>query len=138
MGWWSRLGDKVVSGGASVGKKVAHGVSVGVKAVGSTIEKGADYVIDHSEAIKKVADTVGDVAGKVGNVAKVVAKGAESALPFTAEIPIVGEVVGGVAGLAEGVSGVSSLVGKGAKGVSIAAGGLTAAKKAGLIHGSKR
>ena len=42
MGWWSRLGDKVVSGVASVGKKVAHGVSVGVKAVGSTIEKGAD------------------------------------------------------------------------------------------------
>jgi hypothetical protein len=59
-------------------------------------------------------------------------------LPFTAEIPIVGEVVGGVAGLAEGVSGVSSLVGKGAKGVSIAASGLTAAKRKGLIHGSKK
>ena len=105
MGWWSRLGDKVVSGVGSIGKKVAHGVSVGVKAVGHAVKTAEDYVIDHSEAITNVADKVGDIAGKVGDVASIVAKGAESALPFTAEIPIVGEVVGGVAGLAEGVSG---------------------------------
>lgn len=134
MGWWGQLGTKIKNSASALGTKAWDGV----KAVGHKIDEGVDYVIDHSDTIKKVADTVGDVAGKVGNVAKVVAKGAESALPFTAEIPIVGEVVGGVAGLAEGVSGVSSLVGKGAKATSLAMSGLAEAKKQGLIHGSRQ
>ena len=44
--------------------------------------------------VDKIAPKVESVAGRVAQVAGVVGKVASAALPFTAEIPIVGEVVG--------------------------------------------
>ena len=88
MGWGflGRLGDKIVSGVKRVGHKVGEVAS----AVGKKVTEGAKYVVDHAGDIK-------DIAGKVEKVAGVVGRAATSALPFTAEIPIIGEVVGGVA-----------------------------------------
>tara|TARA_R110000751_G_scaffold12691_1_gene43512 strand:+ start:3319 stop:3723 length:405 start_codon:yes stop_codon:yes gene_type:complete len=130
---FGRLGHKIANSVGAIGQKIHDGAN----RIGTKVKQGANYVVEHSEKIKSVADKVGDIAGKVGKVSSVIAKGAETALPFTAEIPIVGEVVGGVAGLAEGVSGASSLIGKGAKGVSVAMTGIGIAKKRGLI-GNKR
>lgn len=103
MGWGflGRLGDKIVSGVKRVGHKVGEVAS----AVGKKVEQGAKWAVDHAGDIK-------NVAGKVEKIAGVVGKAATSALPFTAEIPIVGEVVGGVAGLAKGVEAGARGVGK--------------------------
>ena len=126
---FGRLGHKIANSVGAIGQKIHDGAN----RIGTKVKQGANYVVEHSEKIKSVADKVGDIAGKVGKVSSVIAKGAETALPFTAEIPIVGEV----AGLAEGGSGASSLIGKGAKGVSVAMTGIGIAKKRGLI-GNKR
>ena len=56
---------------------------------------------------ERIAKTVGDVAGVVGNVAS-------AALPFTAAIPGVGEVVAGLAAGGKAIEGVSRVVQKGA------------------------
>ena len=77
MGFFSRLGKKLVSGVSTLGKKVASGVKAGVK-----------FAYDH-------AGEIADIAGKVDKVAGIVGKAATSALPWTAEIPIVGEIVAG-------------------------------------------
>ena len=65
--------------------------------------------------VQPIAHKVASVAGQVGKVAGVVSKVATAALPFTAEIPIVGEVVGGVAAgskaLQLGARGVGKVAG---------------------------
>ena len=99
MGIIARLGQKISSGAGRLGHKI-HEASAGVH---------------------RLASKVADVSGKVAKVAGVVSKVATAALPFTAEIPIVGEVVGGVAagskavqGIATGVNRVAKLVDRGA------------------------
>ena len=79
MGWFSSLGKSISGAVSYIGKKAKSAVRVGRK-----------FVHDHAGQIEKVAKTVGDVAGVVGNVAS-------AALPFVAAVPGVGEVVGGLA-----------------------------------------
>lgn len=98
MGWWHNLGNKV-SG-------VAHSLSHKVKDVVRTGEK---FVDKHAEQIADVAHKVGEVAGTVGNVAA-------AALPFTAEIPIVGEVVAGLAAGGKLLQKGAGMAEKGARG----------------------
>tara|TARA_R100000808_G_C2107389_1_gene122566 strand:+ start:279 stop:626 length:348 start_codon:yes stop_codon:yes gene_type:complete len=105
MGWWQRLGKKIASGVSTLGKKVASGVKAGVK-----------WGYDHAEQIA-------DIAGKVDKVAGVVGKAATAAIPWTAEIPIVGEIVAGTAGAAK-------VVGKGAQAVQRVAGAVSKGKRA--------
>ena len=81
MGIITRLGQKISSGAHRLGHKI-HEASAGVH---------------------RIAQKVGDVAGKVEKVAGVVSKVATAALPFTAEIPVVGEVVAGTAAVSKGV-----------------------------------
>lgn len=111
MGWWSRLGKKIASGVSTLGKKVASGVKAGVK-----------WGYDHAEQIA-------DIAGKVDKVAGVVGKAATSAIPWTAEIPIIGEIVAGTAGAAK-------VVGSAAKGVQRVAGAVSKGKMA--IEGARK
>ena len=82
----------------------------------SIFKKGWKWVGTHADPIKKAADSVASVAGTIGDVAA-------AALPFTAEIPIVGEVV---AGAAAG----GKLIQAGAKGVSKVAGAAGSAYRA--------
>tara|TARA_R100000963_G_scaffold33325_1_gene25595 strand:+ start:1046 stop:1519 length:474 start_codon:yes stop_codon:yes gene_type:complete len=82
----------------------------------SIFKKGWKWVGTHADPIKRVADSVASVAGTIGDVAS-------AALPFTAEIPIVGEVV---AGAAAG----GKLIQAGAKGVSKVAGAAGSAYRA--------
>tara|TARA_R110000822_G_scaffold14914_5_gene51972 strand:+ start:1377 stop:1700 length:324 start_codon:yes stop_codon:yes gene_type:complete len=81
MGFFSRLGNKISGGAHRLGHKI-H------KASGD---------------IHRIAHKVSDVAGKVANVAGVINKVSTLALPFTAEIPILGEVVAGTAAVSKGV-----------------------------------
>ena len=104
----SRLGDKISGGFSRLGHKVSEGTRAGVK-----------WGIKHSGEIA-------DISQKIEYGAEAVAKGAEMALPFTAEIPLVGEAVAGTAGLAEGVGALAGYVGVGATAVS-------KAKEKGLI-----
>ena len=96
MGWFSSLGNRISGAVHSIGNKVKSVVKVGRK-----------FVHDHAGQIEKVAKTVGDVAGVVGNVAS-------AALPFTAAIPGVGEVVGGLAAGGKAIEGAARMVQKGA------------------------
>jgi len=93
MGFFSRLGHKISTGAHRLGHKI-HEASAGVH---------------------RIAHKVADVSGKVAKVAGVVSKVATAALPFTAEIPIVGEVVGGVAAGSKAVQGIATGVNKVAK-----------------------
>ena len=97
MGIFSRLGSKINHEVLRVGHKVHN----------------------HAGQIHRMAHKVSDVAGKVGKVAGVVGKVASAALPFTAEIPLVGEAVAGVAAGARAVGGASSLINRGAKAVDV-------------------
>ena len=97
------------------GKKHSSSSSPGKKEE-SVFKKGWKWVGSHADPIKKAADSVASVAGVVGDVAA-------AALPFTAEIPIVGEVV---AGAAAG----GKLIQAGAKGVSKVAGAAGSAYRA--------
>ena len=90
MGFFSRLGHKISSGVHRLGHKI-H-------------EKAGE--------VHRIASKVADVSGKIGKVAGVVGKVASTALPFTAEIPVVGEAVAGVAGGAK-----ASMVSRGARAV---------------------
>ena len=81
MGIIARLGQKISTGAARLGQKI-H---------------------EKSGQVARIAQKVGDVAGKVEKVASVVNKVATAALPFTAEIPVVGEVVAGTAAISKGV-----------------------------------
>ena len=96
MGWFSSLGNRISGAVHSIGNKVKSVVKVGRK-----------FVHDHAGQIEKIAKTVGDVAGVVGNVAS-------AALPFTASIPGVGEVVGGLAAGGKAIQGAARMVQKGA------------------------
>jgi len=95
MGFFSRLGHKLHHAGARLGHKI-HEASAGVH---------------------RIAHKVADVSGKVAKVAGAVSKVATAALPFTAEIPVVGEVVGGVAAGSKAVQGIATGVNKVAKAV---------------------
>ena len=109
-----RLGQKVNNVGRDLGKKV---------------HKAEDWMITHSDEIADVAGQVGGVAGKIATGAEFVAKGAETALPFTAEIPIVGEAVAGAAALGETVGTLASGVQYGAQAVGAGARQLSKLKK---------
>ena len=120
MGWFTRLAKKAVSGVADLGKKAVGAVGSGLKAVGGAARAGVKWASDHAEQI-------GDNAGKVEKVAGVVGKAATSAIPWTAEIPIVGEIVAGTAGAAKVVQGaagggqrVAGAVSKGKKAIHTA------------------
>ena len=97
MGWFSSLGNRISGAVHSLGQKVRGG-----------IKRGRKFVHDHAAQIERVAKTVGDVAGVVGNVAS-------AALPFVAAVPGVGEVVAGVAAGAKlaqyGARGVQKVAG---------------------------
>ena len=102
------LGQKISGGFSRLGHKVSDGARAGVK-----------WGVSHSEDIA-------DISGTIAGGAEAVAKGAEMALPFTAEIPIIGEAVAGTAVAAEGVGALAGYVSVGATAVS-------KAKKEGLI-----
>lgn len=103
MGWFTRLAKKAVGGIADLGKKAVGAVGSGLKAVGSAARVGVKWAYDHAEKI-------GDIAGKVEKVAGIVGKAATSAIPWTAEIPIIGEIVAGTAGAAKVVQGGAGAV----------------------------
>ena len=98
------------------GKKQSHATPYGKKQE-SIFKKGFKWIGKSSAPIKSAADSVADVSGTIGNIAA-------TALPFTAEIPVVGELVGGAAVLGKGVQYA-------AKGVSSVAGTASSAYKAG-------
>tara|TARA_Y100001951_G_C11239481_1_gene239606 strand:- start:287 stop:667 length:381 start_codon:yes stop_codon:yes gene_type:complete len=116
MGFFTRLARKVGSELSDLGKKAVGAVGSGLKAVGHAARVGVKYAVDH-------AGDIANIAGKVDKIAGVVGKAATSALPFTAEIPIVGELVGGVAA-------ASKVVGAGARGVQRVAGAVDKGKRA--------
>lgn len=91
------LGGKIKDAGHRIGNKIHHG-----------LHEGSKFVSAH-------ADQVANVASKVGNVAGVVGKVASAALPFTAEIPVVGEVVGGLAAGGKAVEKAANLIERGAR-----------------------
>ena len=97
MGWFGRLGNAIVGGAQKLGHAVHHGVDSAVRLV------------------DKVAPKVEAIASKVAMGAGIVGKVASAALPFTAEIPILGEVVGGIAAGARVVQGVAKGVKRGAQ-----------------------
>ena len=79
MGWLNRLGNAIKGGAQRLGHKVHEGVDAGIR------------LMDHvAPAVERAANKVSQVAGAVGTAASM-------AIPFTAEIPIVGEAVAGVA-----------------------------------------
>ena len=116
MGWFSSLGNRISGAVHSIGNKVKSVVKVGRK-----------FVHDHAGQIEKVAKTVGDVAGVVGNVAS-------AALPFTAALPGVGEVVGGLAAGGKAIEGAARMVQKGAGTARKAEAALTSGEQA-FKHG---
>ena len=93
MGWFHDLGNKVSGAVHTLGKKIHK---AGNKA-GKFIHKVAPKI-----------ESIADDAGIVGDIA-------EAALPFTAEIPILGEVVGAVAAGGKAVSEVAQGVEYGAE-----------------------
>lgn len=97
MGWFHNLGNKVKGAVHTLGNKIHK---AGTKA--------AKFVHQVAPKIESVATTIADDAGIVGDIA-------EAALPFTAEIPILGEVVGAVAAGGEAVSKVARGVEYGAE-----------------------
>ena len=97
MAWYNRLGNAITGGVQKLGQAVHHGVDSAVRLV------------------DKVAPKVESIAGRVAQVAGVVGKVASAALPFTAEIPVVGEVVGVVAAGAKGVQAGARAVKRGAQ-----------------------
>ena len=105
------LGHKISDAGHRIGQKIRHGA-----------HQGAKFISKHADQVAKVSDVVGKVAGVVGKVAS-------AALPFTAEIPIVGEVVAGAAAGGKVIEKGAKAVSKGAK---IAGRMSRAALKAGL------
>jgi hypothetical protein len=80
--------------------RLGHKIKTGASRLGHKIH-------EVSGSVHRVAHKVADVSGKV----------ATAALPFTAEIPVVGEVVGGVAAGSKAVQGVATGVNKVAKAV---------------------
>jgi|TARA_R110002073_G_scaffold88544_2_gene210127 hypothetical protein len=97
MGWFGRLGNAIVGG---------------VQKLGHAAHQGIDSAV---RLVDKVAPKVEAIASKVAMGAGIVGKVASAALPFTAEIPIVGEVVGGIAAGARVVQGVAKGVKRGAQ-----------------------
>ena len=104
MGFFGRLAHKEARGIARLGHKVSHEA--------------------HRLAVKvqPIAHKVASVSGNVAKVAGVVSKAATSALPFTAEIPLVGEAVGGIAASSKalqigsrGVGRVAGMIDKGSR-----------------------
>lgn len=96
MGWFHDLGKKISGAAHTLGTKLHHAG-----------DRATKFIHKVAPKIKSVADEISKDAGMVG-------KAAASAIPFTAEIPIVGEVVAGVAAGAAEVSGAAKLVSKGA------------------------
>lgn len=96
MGWFHDIGNKIKGEVHSLGNKINKAGS-----------KAAKFIHKVAPVIKDVASTISKDAGIVGGVA-------EAALPFTAEIPLLGEVVGGLAAGAEAVSGAAGMVSRGA------------------------
>ena len=133
--------DKIKSIGSSVyhkaqdlGKKVSHGVSNLGKKVKEGARQAYNYGLDHAKQI-------GDVAGKVSDVAGYVQKGATTAGAFIGATGIGAPLAGaieGVGALAGGVSKVAGGVQKGAEVVEMAKkkGILTHAKKGGGFGGA--
>lgn len=97
MGWFHDLGNKVSGAVHTLGKKIHKAGN-----------KAGKFIHKVAPKIESVAQTIADDAGIVGDVA-------EAALPFTAEIPILGEVVGAVAAGGKAVSEVAQGVEYGAE-----------------------
>tara|TARA_R110001583_G_scaffold60590_1_gene179846 strand:- start:255 stop:635 length:381 start_codon:yes stop_codon:yes gene_type:complete len=121
MGFFTRLARKVGSEISDLGKKAVSAVGSGLSAVGHAARVGVKYAYDH-------AGDIANIAGKVDKIAGVVGKAATSALPFTAEIPIVG-------GLVAGAAAGAKVVQAGAKGVQKVAGAVHRGKQA--IEGAR-
>tara|TARA_R110000824_G_scaffold85588_1_gene212601 strand:+ start:539 stop:901 length:363 start_codon:yes stop_codon:yes gene_type:complete len=95
--WVHNLGGKISGEAHRVGNKIHH-----------SVHQGAKFVAKHADAVSNIADKVSKVAGVVGKVAS-------AALPFTAEIPILGEIVGAAAAGGKVIERGASAVSKGAK-----------------------
>tara|TARA_R110000823_G_scaffold14275_1_gene47184 strand:+ start:208 stop:570 length:363 start_codon:yes stop_codon:yes gene_type:complete len=93
----NNLGGKVADAGHRLGKQIHHG-----------LHQGAKFVNKHADQVASAASKVGKIAGVVGKVASM-------ALPFTAEIPIIGEVVGAAAAGGKAVEKAANLIERGAK-----------------------
>ena len=104
MGWLTRLGNSIKGGAQKLGNAVNHGVDAAVRL--------ADHV---APVVERVAHKAKQVAGAVGTAASM-------AIPFTAEIPIVGEAVAGVAAGAKAVQGLAAGAERGAKFIEKASG----------------
>jgi len=97
MGWLSRLGNSIKGGAQRLGQKVHESVDAGIR------------LMDHvAPVVEKAANRVSKVAGAIGSAAAM-------AVPFTAEIPIVGEAVAGVAAGAKAVQGLAAGAKRGAQ-----------------------
>ena len=97
MGWLNRLGSAITGGVQKLGHKVNESVDAGIR----LMDKAAPVV-------EKAANRVSQVAGAIGS-------GAAMAIPFTAEIPIVGEAVAGIAAGAKAVQGLAAGAKRGAQ-----------------------
>ena len=74
-----------------------------------------------SRGVHRLGHKIHEVAGKVGKVAGMVNKVSRGALPFVAEIPVVGELDAGIVAGSGAVAGASKIVKRGAKAVDAGA-----------------
>ena len=93
----NNLGSKVSGAAHSLGNKIHQAGS-----------RAGKFIHKVAPKVESIAQTIADDAGIVGDIA-------EAALPFTAEIPILGEVVGAVAAGGKAVSEVAQGVEYGAE-----------------------
>ena len=113
MGWFHRLGQKISSAGASIGKKIVHSV---INPIRLGYKNGG------------VAGAIGSVGGEVARGSDVVAGGIDKFISTTEKIPILGsvirdtgagqivrDVVGEAQGVGDAVGGVGELVGAAGK-----------------------
>ena len=115
MGWFHDLGNKVSGAVHTLGKKIHKAGN-----------KAGKFIHKVAPKIESVAQTIADDAGIVGDIA-------EAALPFTAEIPILGEVVGAVAAGVEYGAELAEAATRGIERVSAGAKGDVKALGRGLV-----
>ena len=97
MGWFHRLGQKISSAGASIGKKIVHSV---INPIRLGYKNGG------------VAGAIGSVGGEVARGSDVVAGGIDKFISTTEKIPILGSVIRDTVGEAQGVGGAVGGVGE--------------------------
>ena len=103
-----RLGNKLTGNFHRLGHKLQEAEHT----LGRKVHTAVHYAAEHAGQVSKIA-------GKVGRAGGLVSKVATAALPFTAEIPIVGEVVAGAGAAGKLLQAGSRGVRAGAAAVSL-------------------